>query len=290
MFKMRFLGLLALALMAVLVVLPAGHALAATWSTLHPNDGTTYFLLNNTLNFSNTSGTGIYNDSTTDLDASTIQNSVINTFQHTLFTMDSSGNVTVSSSGFDSPVTAQVSQNSDGSNNIVYSFSTQALTESFNGTLSGDQMTATYEQQTIGGATVNNQEYLGGTNITASFTTTVNWVTADQIPAAPTNGQYQLSSDGGVILSWTASTSGNVSGYNVYRMVVGVDKEPQLQGTTTDASYTDESSLAIQNAQSLTGIIYTVYAVGPTGIENPTDVALYVAENPMDVVNSIPSM
>lgn len=137
-------------------------------------------------------------------------------------------------------------------------------------------MTATYDQQTFGGTTVGGQQYTGGTDISATFTTAVNWVSADQIPSAPSGGQYQLSSDGGVILSWGAA-SGNVAGYNIYRMIFTADNQPQLIATTTDVSYADESPEAIQNAQTITGMMYEVYAIGPTGIENPTDVLYSVS-------------
>jgi len=117
---------------------------------------------------------------------------------------------------------------------------------------------------------------MGGTNISASFTAQANAVTADQIPGAPGKGQFQFSSDGGINLSWQAA-SGNVSGYVVYRQVLGINSAPQELQTTTDTSYSDDSSEAIQNAQTVTGILYTIYAVGPTGITNPTDAEIYVS-------------
>lgn len=274
MLKARLLGLSMLALLFTILI-PAGHVFAATHSSLQPHDGTTYFLLNNSLNFSSASGTGNDNGATIQLDQNTVENGVISYFQHALFFVDGSGNVTVYTSG-NSPTAVQTSVNSDNSVNMQYSQSSNSYTDSFNGTLAGDQMTATYDQQTFGGTTVGGQQYTGGTDISATFTTTVNWVSADQIPGAPSGGQYQLSSDGGVILSWGAA-SGNVAGYNIYRMIFTVDNQPQLIATTTDVSYTDESPEAIQNAQTITGMMYEVYAVGPTGIENPADVLYSVS-------------
>ena len=275
MFKARLIGFMALALMIGLVI-SSGHAFAAARHTLHADDGSTYFMLNNGLSFSAASGTGMDNGATINLDPNAVEGSVTTTFQHTIFVQDSSGNITVYSTGND-PVNAQVSQNADGSTSIAYSISGSNSSDSFNGTLSNGQMTATYQQDFIGGATVGGQEYMGGTNISATFTAAVNWITADQIPAAPSNGQYQLSSDGGVLLSWSPAQSSNVSGYDVYRMVLGVDTQQQFQTTTTDTSYSDESSEAIQNAQTVTGVMYTIYAVGPSGIENPEDVVIYAA-------------
>lgn len=273
MLKIRLLGFLIAAMMLAMLV-PASHAFAATRQNLRPNDDASYFILNNTLNPSNASGTGIADGASIQLDPSVVEGSVTDTFQHTLFAVDSSGNITVYSAG-NSPVAAQVSQNGDGSEYIEYNESSNTVTASFTGTMANGQMTATYQQQALGGNVVGGQEYIGGTDITESFTTTVNEVTADQIPASPSNGQYQLSSDGGVLLSWAPATSDNVSGYDVYRQILGTDSLPQLQTMTTDTSYTDESPEAIQNAQTATGILYTIYAVGPTGIENPQDVEIY---------------
>jgi hypothetical protein len=288
MVKARLIGFLAFVLV-IGILISSGHAFAATRNTLRPNDGTGYFIMNQGLSFSNESGDGMANGSSYQLDTNTIEGTVTTTFDHTLFVTDSSGNMTVYSSGFDA-TPAQVTQNADGSTSITYSQSSNAVTTSFNGTLSGDQMTVTYQQQSMGGTTVGDpsQEYIGGTDVSATFSTTVNWITSDQIPAAPTNGQYQLSSDGGVILSWAPSSSGGtVTGYNIYRTVFGVDTQPRLIESTTDTSYTDESAGAIQNAQSLTGVLYEIYAVGTSNIENPTDGAIYVAENPMNILNSI---
>jgi hypothetical protein len=170
-----------------------------------------------------------------------------------------------------------VSQNSDGSTSIQFTESSGSVSVNFNGTLAGDQMTATYAEQTMGGTTVDNQDFMGGVDITADFTTTVNWVTADQIPDGPSNIQDQMTSDGGVSLSWSPSQSSNVASYDIYRYVLGVDAQPQLLTNVTDSSYTDESSNAIQYAQSIAGIEYIVYAVGPSGAESSSYTSINVS-------------
>ena len=270
--KMRILGVVTLALLA-LAFIPTGHVFAAT---RRAQDGATNFLMNNGLSVSSSYGTGMVNGASSDLSSDTITGGVTSVFLHTLFAEDGNGNITVYTPG-NSPATAQVSQNADGSIGIAYNENTNSFSSTFSGTLAGDQMTATYSQQTWGGTTLSNddgsyQQFDGGTNLSATFTATVNWVSSDQIPETPTGGQYQLTSDGGVALSW--SPSGNAVSYDIYRMVLGRDTQQLLLTNTTNTSYTDESSDATQNAQTVTGIMYTIYAVGPTGVENPTDVVI----------------
>lgn len=288
MFKTRLFANLTIVLvaMAFVALLPMGNAFAATRTA---SDSAPYFILNNTLNFTNTSGTGstaYQNNNTGDgstassqLDQQTIEDGVTANLQHTLFAQDGQGNITVYTPD-NSSVAAQVSQNSDGSTGIQFTESTSNVTVNFNGTLSSDQMTATYSEQTMGGTTVDNQNFMGGVNISADFTTTVNWVTADQIPDGPSNVQYQMTSDGGVSLVWTASDSSNVAGYDIYRYVLGVDAQPQFLTNVTSTSYTDESSVATQYAQSIAGIEYIVYAVGPSGAESSSYTSVNVSSLP----------
>lgn len=285
MFKMRRFGILTIIIVAMMCigVLSTGNAFAATHAA---NDSAPYFILNNTLNFTSTSGSGStsYQNNTTgdgstastQLDTQTIEDGVIANLQHTLFAQDGQGNITVYTPD-NSSVAAQVSQNSDGSMNIQFTESTSTVTVNFNGTLAGDQMTATYSELTMGGTTVDDQEFLGGVDISADFTTTVNWVTADQIPDGPSNVQYQYTSDGGVYLSWSPSDSSNAASYDVYRYVLGVDAQPQFLTNVTATSYDDESPMALQNAQSIAGISYLIYAVGPTGVESSTYTTINVS-------------
>lgn len=288
MFKMRRFSSLTIVLVVITFValLPMGNAFAATGSA---NGSTPYFILNNTLNFTNASGTGAtaYQNNTTgdgssastQLDQQTIKDGVIANLQHTLFAQDGQGNVTVYMPD-NASVAAQVSQNSDGSTNIQFTESTSTITVNFNGTLASDQMTATYSEQTMAGTTVDNQDFMGGVDISASFTTTVNWVTPDQIPSGPSNVQYQLTSDGGVSLAWSPSQSSNVASYDIYRYVLGVDAQPQFIANVTTTSYADESPKAIQNAQTIAGISYLVYAVGPSGVESASFTTVNVSSLP----------
>lgn len=288
MFKMRLFGILTIVLvaMAFVAVLPTGSVFAASRTA---NDSAPYFILNNTLNFSNENGTGstsYQNNQTGDgassssqLSTQTIDDGITANLQHTLFAQDGQGNITVYTPD-NASVAAQVNQNSDGSTAIQFTDSTGNVTVNFNGTLSGDQMTATYSEQTMGGAVVDDQEFAGGVDISANFTTTVNWVTPDQIPGGPSNVQAQLTGDGGVSLSWSPSQSSNVASYDVYRYLVGVDAQPQFLANVTNTSYSDESSEAIQYAQSIAGIEYYVYAVGPSGAESSSYTSINVSSLP----------
>lgn len=235
--------------------------------------GPTNFILNNTLTFSQASGTGMVNGATTQISSDTVERSVIATFQHTLFVVDSNNNIIVYTDSSPSPVQASTSKNADGSVSIRYTKSSNAGTTTFDGTLAGNQMKATYTTDFISGTTVNGQTFSGGSTSTSTFTTQVKWVSASQIPSAPTNGRYQLTSNGGVSLTW----SGNAPGYNIYRFVLTDSRGFQFLAKTSSNSYLDESQTTINNAQTITGISYDIYAVGPTGIENPSGITLSVS-------------
>lgn len=235
--------------------------------------GPTNFILHNTLIFSQASGTGMVNGATTQLSSDTVERGVISTFQHTLFVVDSSNNITVYTNSAPSPVQARTSKNADGSVNIGYTHSSNAGTTTFDGVLTGSQMKATYTTDFIGGTTVNGQTFSGGSTSTSTFTTQVQRLSADQIPSAPTNGRYQFTSDGGVSLTW----SGNASGYDIYRFVLTDSRGFQFLTKTSSTSYVDESQTTRNNAQTVTGISYAIYAVGSTGIENPSCITLSVS-------------
>lgn len=235
--------------------------------------GPTNFILNNTLNFSQASGTGSTNGVTYQLSSNAIEQSVVSTFQHTLFVVDSNNNITIYSSGSCSPISANTNTNTDGSVTISYNKSCKSGTVTFDGTLTGNQMKASYITNFAAGTVVNGQTFSGGSATTSTFTTQVRWVSSDQIPSAPTNGHYQLTSDGGVALTW----SGNAAGYNIYRFVLIEGKGFQFVTKTSSTSYTDESPAATRNAQTIAGIAYAIYAVGPTGIENPSSVTISIS-------------
>jgi hypothetical protein len=218
------------------------------------------------------------NGATTQLSQQTIEQGVKNEMQRTLFVVDGNNTIRVYPDGASSPVQAQVSQNADGSTNIRYSRSTQSGTSSFDGTLTGNQMNATYSWNFLGGTTVNGQTFSGGNNATSTFTTQVHWVSTDQIPSAPTSVRYQLTSDGGVMLTWIAGSSGGaVKGYDIYRFVLTDSRGFVFVASTSATSYIDEASVARSNAQTITGLAYAVYSVGTTGVENPTDAVVSVS-------------
>lgn len=78
-----------------------------------------------------------------------------------------------------------------------------------------------------------------------------------------------------MLLSWGAAT-GNLSGYEIYRQVVGVDGDQKLLARTTDTSYTDRAhpvSLANSGAHDL---LYWVYAIGPTGLDSAQDIPISI--------------
>ncbi len=250
----------------------------ASASTTHLT-GPTNFIINNALNFSNASGTGFANGVTHQLSAAVVERSVTSDMRHTLFKVDSSTHVMIYTN-YAPPMQAQVGQNADEGTTIQYMRSAKSGTTSFHATLAGNQMTTTYERSSITNATVNGQTFSGGSTSTATFTTQVSWVTDDQIPASPTNGKYQLTRIGGVALSWTPGTSGGaVKQYNVYRLVL---TDPQgfqflTSVSPTATSYTDTSAVAMNNAQTIAGMVYAIYAVGSSGVENPVDTEISIS-------------
>ncbi len=80
--------------------------------------------------------------------------------------------------------------------------------------------------------------------------------------------------NGGVALSWSAGQ--HASRYDVYREVTNVDQQFQLVATVTGTTYTDASATAIKYAHA-EGITYAIFAVGPTGVENPSDTVVSVS-------------
>jgi hypothetical protein len=247
---------------------PTSVPLSTPVAGLH---GPTNFLLSNTLNFSSASGQGIVNGATLQLSQQVIEQGVTTEMQRTLFVVNSSNNILVYPNGASSPLQAQVSQNADGSTSIRYTHSSQSGTSTFNGTLTGNQMNATYSWEFLSGTTVGGQTFSGGNNATSTFATPVRWVASNEIPSPPTSARYQLTSDGGVALTWIPGNSGGTVKYNIYRFVLTDSRGFLLIASTSGTSYTDESTVAKSNAQTITGLAYAIYAVGTTGVENPTD-------------------
>ncbi len=241
-------------------------------STLH---GPTNFLLTTPLNFSSASEATMDNSGAiTPLDANTIKTQITAELKRLLFVVDSSNSVKIYSPGASS-VAAQVTHNVDGGTVIDYkqmvNSEAGSVTITFDGILLKDQMAATYHQQYSPSILINAM----ASDVTVTFTTTVRWVAANQIPTAPGNGKYQLISNGGVALSWSAGQ--NAVMYNVYRLISDRDQQFQLLVTVKDTSFIDNSPEVIQNIHSPKGITYAIFSVGPTSVENPGGTVILVS-------------
>lgn len=233
-------------------------------SILH---GPTNFLLTIPLNFASASGATMDNSGAiTPLDAKTIKTQMTAELKRLLFVVDSGDGIKVYSPGT-SPITARVTQNADGSIAIDYQQTVDSeagsVTITFDGVLLKDQITVTYHQQYSPSILIN----ANASDVTVALTTAVRWVAANQIPAAPGNGRYQLTSSGGVALAWSAGQ--NATAYNVYRLISDRDQQFQLLATIKDTTYTDNSSEAIQYVNSPKGVTYAIFSVGPSNVENP---------------------
>ena len=235
--------------------------------------GPANFLLNNTLNFSSASGTTTDNSgSTTQLDAKTVEAGITNEFKHILFVANSDDVVKVYVPGAPAATSTEVSQRSDGSTGIDYAQQEGNVTTTFGSALYKDQIIVQYEQKYSGQATSDDPLASTGSDATVEFTTTVHWVAPKEIPTSPGDGTFQVASDGSVHLSWSAGQ--NATGYDIYRLIPGVDQQYQLLATVQNTSYSDTSSGAVKNVKTATGIAYAVFAVGATGVENPSDVVI----------------
>ena len=236
-------------------------------SALH---GPTNFLLRTPLNFSAVNGTTVDDSGkSTPLDAKTIKKGVTAELQRLFFVVNRSNNVNVYLPGATSPIKAQVTQRPDGSTAINYTQKITSITINFAAALYKDQIIANYEQQYSPLITENAK----ASDVVVSFTTHVRWVTPDQIPAAPDNGQYQVTQNGEVNLSWDAGH--NAVAYHVYRLFPDQDQQFQLLGTVKNTTYTDKST-QISKKLSTMGIAYAIFSVGPTGIENPVNAVISI--------------
>lgn len=233
-------------------------------SDLH---GPTNFLLITPFHFSRAVGATMDDSgATTPLDENTIKTDVTGELKRLLFVMDSSDNLKVYSPGA-SPVAAKLTPNADGSTTIDYTQTVNSeagtVTILFDGILSKSQITTTYEQQYSPSMLINAE----ASQVEVTFTTGVRWVAPNQIPAAPSNGKQQLTSSGGIALSWTAGQ--NAAAYDVYRLISDQNQQFQLLTRVKGTSYTDNSTDAKQNIHATKGITYAIFSVGPTGVENP---------------------
>jgi hypothetical protein len=236
--------------------------------------GPTNFVLKLPFTFSVVNG-ATNNDSgvTTPIDPSTIKTNVTQELQHLLFVVDSSNRIKVYSQGT-APISAQLTYNADGSAAISYTQTTDSeagtVTLLFAGVLSKQQIAVRFEQQFNPSIMINAQ----ASDIVVVFTAPVQWVAANEIPAAPSNGNSQFTSQGGVALAWSAGQ--NASAYDVYRQISDVDQQFHLLTTVKGTSYSDNSPDAIKNLHSTKGMTYAIFSVGPTGVENPGGIIISV--------------
>jgi hypothetical protein len=240
--------------------------------------GPTNFQLSNPFKFAQATGTSTDNGGTvTQLDAKTIQTSITDELKRFLFVVDRNNTIKVYTPGASAPISTQVTQQADGDTSIQYTQIVDSVTTTFNSAMARDRITIEYERQYSGEASDNDPLAMTGSDVNVALTTTVKWVTAKEIPTAPTRGSFHLTNAGAVTLSWQPGQQ--VHTYNIYRMFPAVNQQYQLLKSITATSYTDTSSLAIKNARQSPGIIYAIFAVGPTGVENPSDEVITVMQN-----------
>jgi hypothetical protein len=238
--------------------------------------GPTNFVLNTPLNFVDVNGTTTDDNGTpTAIDSKTVEDGINQEFQRILFVMDNNGNLNVYNPGTTTPIKAQITQQTDNSAEINYTQTANSALGSaqieFDGMVTNSQINASYQQDYSPSLTSNGVQ----SNVAVTFSATIKWVAPDQIPTSPLNGQFQFTNSGGIALSWSAGQ--HAVAYNVYRIIPSEDQEYQLIATVKGTSYTDPSSDAWQNAHSSGGITYGVFAVGPTGVENPGGIPIHVA-------------
>ena len=237
-------------------------------SALH---GPTNFQLITPLNFSSANGTSTDDSgNNTPIAAKTIKTGVTAELQHLLFVVGKDNTVNVYLQGDSTPIKAQVTQRPDGSTAISYTHQITSITINFAAAMYKDQIIVNYEQQYTPLITEN----ASATDITVSFTTHLRWIAADQIPAAPDNGQYQITQNGEVNLSWDPGH--NAVAYHVYRIFPDQNQEFQLLGTVKNTTYNDKKAQVSQKLSKM-GIAYAIFSVGPNGIENPVDAVISIA-------------
>lgn len=236
--------------------------------------GSANFLLATPFNFVSVNGATTDNNGVnTPLAASSIKTEIIQELKHLLFVVDNNDNIKVYSQGA-KPISAQVVFNSDGSASISYTQTADSEAGSvsilFSGLLSTKQIEVSYEQQYTPSILINAQ----ASDIAVAFAAPVKWVAPNEIPAAPSNGTTQLTSQGGVVLAWSAGQ--NAVAYDVYRLISDQSQQFQLLATVKGTSYSDSSSETLKNIHSHKGITYAIFSVGSTGVENPGGIILSV--------------
>jgi hypothetical protein len=244
-------------------------ATPGTPSVLH---GPSNFVLHTPFKFSQANGQTTPDSGTpTPIDPNTLESQMTQQFQHVLFVVDSSNQVSVYIQGSSAPIKATVTQRTDGSVDIDYSKDDNASTGStnlgFQATLFDNQIYVQYQQSyspTITSSGI-------ASSVTIAFSTAVQWVQASEIPTPPLNARFQFASNQTIILAWDAGQ--HAVAYDVYRMIPSESSEFEFLATVKDTTYTDTSADSWQNAHTSSGVTYGIFAVGPTGVENPNGLA-----------------
>ena len=256
----------------------SGLSLATPTPTLQPSAlrGPVNFLLKTPLQFSDVSGTATDGGgNATQLDTHTIETGINEEFKHLLFMADHNNVVRVYTPGATTPITAQITQHTDGSTTIDYSQTLNSEAGSFSltfeGSLLNDQMLAIYEQQ-YSPLVISS---VPASDVKVAFTAQVRWVSTSEIPTPPENGAYHFTSNGEIVLSWSAGQ--NAATYDVYRLIPTQDQQFQWLGTVKDTSYNDTTLAAIQNAHTTQGVAYAIFSLGATGVENPASIVISVS-------------
>ncbi len=266
-------------------VTPAASTVAPTTPTAQSSptptvqsilQGKSNFVLDPPFNFSAANGiTTDDNGTTTSIDQNTVESGITSELQHLLFVVTNGSDIQVYSQGSTKPIKAQVAQHTDGSVDVDYtqeSDTALASTDiSFDGTMSNDQMSVHYQQSYNPTIITSGSQ----SDVIAAFSAKVQWVTSNQIPATPANGRFQFTPANAVAVAWDAGK--NAVAYDVYRMIPSQDQAYEFVTTVKDTMYTDTSAAAWQNAHTSTGISYSIFAVGPTGVENPVGLPIPVA-------------
>jgi hypothetical protein len=204
-----------------------------------------------------------------------------NAFKHVLFEIDPGGTSYVIDGNLSpTPVEASVTPGSDGSLNIAYDEQVGGAASTsiqFDGVLSSNgTMNARAVVDQAGGTVADGAEYLGASTGSYEFTGVADKVSPGDVPNPPTGGgQCGWTSDYGIWLTWGAPSQGPApSGYDIYEFVAEVNPPLFYLGRVTTAGVTDNSGTTRENDASI--ISYTVYSVGPTGLDSPTGTTITV--------------
>jgi hypothetical protein len=238
--------------------------------------GKSNFVLDAPFNFSNVNGvTTDNNGAPTPIAQNTVESGITSELQHQLFVVTNGSDIQIYSQGSTKPVKAQVTQLTNGSIDVGYTQENDTAMGStnitFDGTMLNDQISVQYQQSYTPTIVSNGTQ----SDVAVAFSAKVQWVTPSQIPASPINGRFQFTSANAVALAW--DTGKNAVAYDVYRLIPSQDQTFAFVATVKDTTYTDTSAVAWQNAHTSTGITYGIFAVGPTGVENPAGLAIPVA-------------